>query len=205
MKSKILTIAALFCIFFYSHAQDDPTNSEMFEPKEMTFTRGNMFVEGSIKISTGDNIDFYALNPKVGYFLNDRFAVGGQISYSSFEEEATDIKTELLGIGAFARYYFLQLDDKRFKAFGEAGLGFGKNTSEIAGLEDNSNSVTADINIGLNYFFADHLAATFVLANVLSYNTVSPEEGASANTFKLNINLFENIFAQPQFGLLYKF
>jgi hypothetical protein len=59
--------------------------------------------------------------------------------------------------------------------------------------------------VGLNFFFTNNLAATFVLANVLSYNTVSPENGPSANTFELNINLFENIFDQPQFGLLYRF
>jgi opacity protein-like surface antigen len=205
MKSKFLTVAALVCTFFYANAQQDPTNSDMYEPTDLIFNRGDMFVEGSLKISTGDDVDFYAVNPKVGYFLNDKFAVGGQVSWSSYEEEATDTKTDVLGIGAFARYYFLQLDDKRFKAYGEAGLGFGKNKTEIAGFEDNSNSVTADINVGLNYFFTKNLAATFVLANVLSYNTVSPEDGASANTFKLNINLFENIFDQPQFGLLYKF
>ena len=205
MKSKFLTVAALFCTFFYANAQNDPTSSEMFEPKEMSFVRGDMFVEGSLKITTGDDIDFYALNPKLGFFLNDKIAVGGQVSWSSFEDKATQTKTDILGIGAFARYYFLELDDKRLKAYGEAGLGFGKNKTKIVGIEDNSNSITADINVGLNYFFTKNLAATFVLANVLSYNTVSPENGASANTFKLNINLFENIFDQPQFGLLYKF
>jgi opacity protein-like surface antigen len=205
MKTKFLTIAALICTFFYANAQQDPTNSDMYQPREMSFNRGDMFVEGSLKISTGDDVDFYALNPKVGYFLNDKFALGGQVSWSSYEEEATNTKTDVLGIGAFARYYFLELDDKRFKAYGEAGLGFGKNKREIGGIEDNSNSVTADINVGLNYFFTKNLAATFVLANVLSYNTVSPENGPSANTFELNINLFENIFDQPQFGLLYKF
>lgn len=205
MKSKFLTVAALFCTFFYANAQEDPTNSDMFEPKDMIFNQGDMFVEGSLKITTGNDVDFYAFNPKVGYFLNDKFAVGGQVSYSSYKDKAINTKTDVLGIGAFGRYYFLELGDKRFKAYGEAGLGFGKNKATTAGIEDNSNSVTADINVGLNYFFTKNLAATFVLANVLSYNTVSPENGASANTFKLNINLFENIFTQPQFGLLYRF
>jgi hypothetical protein len=205
MKTKFLTIAALFCAFFYGNAQDDPTNSEMFEPKAMTFAKGDMFVEGSLKITTGDNVDFYALNPKVGFFLNDKFAVGGQISWSSYEDEVLNTKMDVLGIGAFARYYFIEMADKKLKVFGEAGLGFGRNKSEIGGFEDNSNSITADINVGLNFFFTNNLAATFVLANVLSYNTVSPENGPSANTFELNINLFENIFDQSQFGLLYRF
>ena len=95
MKTKFLTIAALICTFFFANAQDDPTNSEMFEPKEMTFARGDMFVEGSLKISTGDDVDFYALNPKVGFFLNDKFAVGGQVSWSSYEDEVTNTKTDV--------------------------------------------------------------------------------------------------------------
>ena len=75
----------------------------------------------------------------------------------------------------------------------------------MEGLSDTDNSVTADITVGLNYFVTKNIAVTFVLANMLSYNSVSPEEGPSANTFQLNINLFENIFDQPQFGLLYRF
>ena len=83
-------------------------------------------------------------------------------------------------------------------------MGYGKNKTEGPGFEDNNNSITADINLGLNYFFTKNLAATFTLANILSYNSVSPENGDSVNKFELNINLFENIFAQPQFGVLYK-
>lgn len=209
MKTKFLTAAALICTFFYANAQDMTSStdmdSDMNSSKGITFQKGDMFVEGGLKITTGGNIDSYGVNAKLGYFLNEKFAVGGQAGFSSYEDESTSIKTDAFGIGAFARYYFLELDSKRFKAYGEAGLGFGKNKTEGPGIDDNDNSVTADINLGLNYFFTKNFAATFTLANILAYNSVSPENGDSANTFELNINLFENIFAQPQFGLLYKF
>lgn len=204
MKTKFLTVAALVCTFFFANAQNDPTNSDSFETKDMSFARGDMFVEGGVKITTGGTEDAYALKAKVGYFLNDKVAVGGQASFGSIKNDLTATKTDVFGVGAFARYYFLELDDKRLKAYGEAGLGFGKNRTEGPGIDDNNNSITADINLGLNYFFTDHFAATFTLANILSYNSVSPENGDSVNKFELNINLFENIFAQPQFGILYK-
>lgn len=204
MKTKFLTVAALVCTFFFANAQQDPTSSEMYESKDMTFQRGDMFVEGGVKITTGGTEDAYALKAKLGYFLNEKLAVGGQASFGSIEDDATSIKTDVFGVGAFARYYFLELDDKRLKAFGEAGLGFGKNKTEGPGYSDTNNSVTADINLGLNYFFTKNFAATFTLANILSYNSVSPENGDSVNKFELNVNLFENIFAQPQFGILYK-
>lgn len=209
MKTKFLTAAALICTFFYSNAQVNTMNSEMDEEvnsaKGMTFEQGNMFAEGGLKITTGGNEDSYAVNAKLGYFISPKVAVGGQASFGSLENDVTDTKTDVFGIGAFARYYFLELDSKRLKAYGEAGLGYGKNKTKVGGTTiDNDNSVTADINLGLNYFFTKNFAATFTLANILSYNSVSPENGDSVNKFELNVNLFENIFAQPQFGILYK-
>ncbi|WP_432672556.1 outer membrane beta-barrel protein [Flavobacterium sp. SM2513] len=208
MKTKFFTVAALVCTFFYSNAQVNTMNSEMEEESNsargITFERGNMFAEGGLRIVASDEEDTYAVNAKIGYFLNDKVAVGGQASFGSTENDLTSVQTDVFGIGAFARYYFLELDEKRFKAYGEAGLGFGKNKTEGPGFEDNNNSVTADINLGLNYFFTKNFAATFTLANILSYNSVSPENGDAVNNFELNINLFENIFAQPQFGILYK-
>jgi hypothetical protein len=52
MKTKFLTIAALICTFFYANAQQDPTNSDMYQPREMSFNRGDMFVEGSLKVTS---------------------------------------------------------------------------------------------------------------------------------------------------------
>lgn len=208
MKTKFLTAAALICTFFYSNAQVNTMNNEadeeMNSAKGMTFDQGNMFVEGGVKIKTGGDSDEYAVNAKLGYFLSPRVAVGGQASFGSIENDVSTVKTNVFGIGAFARYYFLELDSKRLKAYGEAGLGYGRNKTEGPGYSDTNNSVTADINLGLNYFFTKNFAATFTLANVLSYNSVKPENSDAVNEFELNVNLFENIFAQPQFGILYK-
>lgn len=204
MKTRFLIIATLFT-FSFVNAQQQEAEEEMNSAKGITFQKGDMFIEGSIKISTGGDLDYYGFSPKFGYLLNDKFAMGGKLNYSSSELESTNTKTNVFGIGGFARYYFLELDKKRFKAYAEAGLGFGSNKTEIANIEDTDNSITADITVGLNYFVTKNIAVTFTLANVLSYNSVSPEDGPSSNTFELNINLFENIFDQPQFGLLYRF
>jgi hypothetical protein len=204
MKTKFLIILSTLT-FSFANAQEVEAQEEMNSAKGVTFQKGDMFLEGSIKISTGGDQDYYGFSPKFGYLLNDKFAVGAKLDYASNEIESTDTKINVFGVGAFARYYFLELDKKRFKAFAEAGLGFGRNKTEIAGIEDTDNSITADITVGLNYFVTKNIAVTFTLANVLSYNSVSPEDGPSSDTFNLNINLFENIFDQPQFGLLYRF
>jgi opacity protein-like surface antigen len=206
MKTKFFVILSMLT-FSFANAQQQEVDSEMNSAKGITFEKGDMFLEGSIKISTGGETDYYGFSPKFGYLLNDKFAVGAKLNYSSEKEETVpETKTNVFGIGAFARYYFLELDKKRFKAFAEAGLGFGSNKTKIEGIEDDTdNSITADITVGLNYFVTKNIAVTFTLANVLAYNSVSPENGPSSDTFNLNINLFENIFDQPQFGLLYRF
>lgn len=204
MKTKLSVILALFT-FCFANAQEDQAEAEMNSAKGVTFSQGDMFLEGSIKISTGGEEDYYGFSPKFGYFLNDKFAVGAKLNYASIKQETPSEKTNVFGVGAFARYYFLELDKKRFKAYAEAGLGFGRNKYESDLLNDTTNSITADVNVGLNYFITKNVAVTFVLANMLSYNSVAPENGPSSDTFQLNINLFENIFDQPQFGLLYRF
>lgn len=192
--------------FSFANAQQEEVDSEMNSAKGVTFQSGDMFLEGSIKISTGGDADYYGFSPKFGYLLNDKFAVGAKLNYSSNKVETTQVETNVFGIGGFARYYFLELDKKRLKTYAEAGLGFGRNKTDIPNVgSDTDNSLTADITVGLNYFVTKNIAVTFVLANMLSYNSVSPENGPSSDTFQLNINLFENIFDQPQFGLLYRF
>ncbi|BDU23947.1 hypothetical protein FLGSB24_06910 [Flavobacterium sp. GSB-24] len=192
--------------FSFANAQQEEVDSEMNSAKGVTFQSGDMFLEGSIKISTGGDADYYGFSPKFGYLLNDKFAVGAKLNYSSNKVETTQVETNVFGVGAFARYYFLELDKKRLKTYAEAGLGFGRNKTDIPNVgSDTDNSLTADITVGLNYFVTKNIAVTFVLANMLSYNSVSPENGPSSDTFQLNINLFENIFDQPQFGLLYRF
>jgi outer membrane protein W len=212
MKTKITAILALFA-FSFANAQQKEIEQEMNSAKGIQFEKGDMFIEGSIKISTGGTNDYYGLSPQFGYFLNDKIAIGGKISFSSNEvkkasaesDEINGTKTNQFGVGVFARYYFLELASKRFKAYSQLGLGYGRNKTEIGSISNTDNSVTADVNVGLNYFLTKNLAVSFTLANILSYNSVSPENGPSSNTFNLNVNLFENIFDTPQFGLLYKF
>ncbi|MHA7941465.1 outer membrane beta-barrel protein [Formosa sp. 3Alg 14/1] len=209
MKTRItLTLVALFA-FGFAQAQDQEITksqitSEMRTARGVSFEEGDMFVEGGISITTdGDNTS-YGINPKFGYFISDKIAVGGDLDFGGSDTDGGS-ETDFFGIGAFARYYFLELDQKRFKAYGDVGLGYGHSRVQANGIDNTNNDIKANITLGLNYFFTKNFAATFVLADILTYNNANPEDGDSSNSFTLNINLFNNIFAQPQFGLLYKF
>lgn len=208
MKLKITALVAFFT-FSFGFAQQQEVDQETNSAKGITFQHGNKFIEGGISVSTvKDASNAYSLNPKFGYFVSDKVAIGldMNISGSTFDKNTpTERKNNSFGIGAFARYYFLELDSKRFKAYGEAGLGYNHTKTTILDTNDTVNGIKANITVGLNYFFTKKWAATFALADILTYNNSNPEDGTSAATFNLNVNLFNNIFAQPKFGLLYKF
>lgn len=209
MKTKITIFLALFT-FYFANAQQQEAEAEMKSAKGVSFQRGSMFIEGGVSFSTNDDNDAYSINPKFGYFLSDKLAVGGDLDFGGTKEKSTDAKTDFFGIGVFARYYFFEGDSKRFKAYADAGLGYSHSREQgnvVGGgsYDDTTNGIKANITVGLNYFFTQHFAATFVLADILTYNNAKPENGPSSDSFELNINLFNNIFAQPKFGLLYKF
>ena len=87
----------------------------------------------------------YNFFPRVGYFFADRFVVGPRIQISNSTTNAKavnyatvgteyfrDTKESGIGLGAFARYYFLKPTNK-FNAFAEAAYSysFEKTTSRI--------------------------------------------------------------------------
>lgn len=175
--------------------------------KSATFSKGNLWIEGGLSLTTGDSSnDYFAFSPKLGYFLSDKLAVGGDvdISTTSYLLNSNGLDdSNSYGFGGFVRYYFLEL--KNLKAYGEAGLGYNHTKlTYLDGATDMNNGVKANVDLGINYFFTPKWAATFTLAQVLSYNNSNPENGNSSNDLVVNVNLFNNIFAQPKFGLLYK-
>lgn len=197
MKKIILSILAV-AAFGTANAQDGDATVK-------GFAKGDMFAEGSFSIRSGDVEDSWSFTPKVGYMINDKIALGGFLAFSGSEDNANN-KVGRFGLGAFARYYFLSLGaDKAFQAYGELGLGYSSIKTDPAGGGSSTDSaMNANIDLGINYFFTSHWAATFELANILSYNNTNPENGDNSSDLNVEVNLFNNIFAQPQFGLLYK-
>ena len=196
MKKIILTLVTVFA-FGFTNAQEVPAGNG--------FSKGDKFVEGAFSFRSGDVEDSWSFTPKMGYMLDDKWAVGGFLALAGADNG--NVKTGTFGIGAFARYYFLSLGaSKSFNAYGEIGLGYSSLTNEPNGGNKSTNSsMNANIDLGMNYFFTSHWAATFELANILSYNNVNPEGNTgNSSDLNVNVNLFNNIFATPQFGLLYR-
>jgi outer membrane protein len=224
MKKIIFTAAAIFA-FGIANAQDKK------EESGFGFSKGNIMVEGNLGFSSGtdtdsflgvdieeDKFSSFSFNPKVGYFISDKLALGVELNVASGTNEntqfgapnvVTENKSNSIGAGVFARYYFLNLGE-RFKTYGEAGLGFGSGKNETNGVEtSSSSSVGFGVGLGINYFLTPRFAINFGLTDLLSFDsskTEFPGGGElTSNDFNGNFNVFNNFFNTAQFGLTYKF
>lgn len=210
---KLLLLSAIAVLGFTSvNAQEDE--------KTFGFAEGDIMVEGNLGFgSTNDknsevktsNFDF---NPKAGYFVTDDLAVGVELMVGTAKttDDIADSenKDNNFGAGVFARYYFLDLG-KRFKTYGEFGVGFDstKNENTVGGTssEFKTNGLGAGLGLGMNYFVTENFAINFGLSDVLSFRTDKADvDGAEAvSSFNGNLNVFNNFFSTAQFGLTFKF
>jgi outer membrane protein W len=140
----------------------------------MPVQKGNVMLGMNVAPSAGAGSDgngvksFYkiATQPKVGYFLTDKIAVG--LSANGTFAHNTGYHCESYGGGGFARYYFSTMTREdgamrraRFFVEGGASLNAGaayyKNPD---GTEDkvSFSNVTPYVMPGMNYFFSRRLA-----------------------------------------------
>jgi len=200
---KIMFMAA-FAVFGLSNgfAQEAETT--------YGFEEGGIILEGNLGYnSTNDkNTDIktsgFTINPKLGYFLTEDFAVGVQANFNSSKREVsgTDVRdNNSFGAGIFGRYYFLDLG-KRFKTYTELGLEYSTERDKINDFK--ANGFGAGLNLGINYFVTDKIAISFGLADVLSYSSTKADGGKAVSSFDGNINVLNNFFETAQFGLLFK-
>lgn len=191
--------------FGFANAQDSASYG---------FSKGNILLEGNLEFSSTNNkntevktnsLDF---NPKVGYFVTDKFAVGVELEIGSGKTETAGTETSKssnFNAGVFGRYYFLELG-QRFKTYAEAGIGFGSEKNK-AGLapEVKATGVSAGAGLGINYFVSDSFAINFGLTNILAFSSAKVEDAKAVTSFTGKFNIFNNFFDTPTFGLTYKF
>ena len=203
MKKVLLTAVAVLSLTF--------VNAQEEEKAGFGFSKGNVIVEGNLGFgSTNDKntevkTSNFEFNPKVGYFVSDKFAIGVELGVGSNKEETAGTETNKnsnFNAGVFGRYYFLDLG-QRFKTYAEAGLGM---TSGKFSLADTKYSgFGAGAGLGINYFVSESFAINFGLTDILSYSTAKVDGGENVSEFNGNVNVFDNFFSTAQFGLTFKF
>jgi hypothetical protein len=71
-----------------------------------------VMVGGGLGLKTGDGASEFNLNPNVGFFVANNFAIGGSGNFST--STTGEISTTNFGIGPFARYYVGNTNTKPF-------------------------------------------------------------------------------------------
>jgi len=207
MKKLFFTAAVAVLGFANVSAQE--------EAKTFGFSEGDLFIEGMVGFNSSNDKNTenkatnFNISPKVGYFMSEDLAIGGEISYESFKTEVGGVDADDLsgfGVGVFARYYFLDLGE-RFKTYGEFGVDYSS-LNDKSGAEDvKLNGFNAGLDLGINYFVTEKIALTFGLKNILSFSSRKYDvDNAEAETnFNLGFGDVANPFGgNAAFGILFK-
>lgn len=204
MKKVLLSAVALLA-FGFANAQE--------EAKAFGFAEGDIFVEGNLGFSSTNDkntevkTNSFSFNPKAGYFVTEKLAVGVELMTGSSKREVAgndDFKESNFGAGVFARYYFLDLG-ARFKTYAEAGLGIDSGKEENFPGDAKYSGFGAGFGLGMQYFVTSNVAINFGLSDVLSYSSSKWDGAKNVSEFNANVNVFNNFFSAAQFGATYKF
>ncbi|REG87963.1 outer membrane beta-barrel protein [Winogradskyella sediminis] len=205
MKKLFFTAAVAVLGFANVTAQE--------EAKTFGFSEGDLFIEGMVGFNssedknTEEKASGFEISPKLGYFISEDLAIGGMLSFESAKEEVAGTDTadqSTFGVGAFARYYFLDLGE-RFKTYGEFGVGYASTNYDLADVKENT--IGAGLDLGINYFVTEKIALTFGLKNVLSFSSskLDADDAEAVSEFNLGFGDVANPFGgNAAFGILFK-
>jgi outer membrane protein len=185
MKNFLFAIIAFFA-FASVQAQDTKTG----------FSKGDTFVEGTVKFITSDNVKTFNINPSVGYFLTKKFAAG--VTLNSKSTETAGVKTsDSFGLGIFGRCYFLSVGNN-FKTYSQLAV-----TSESDKITD-TKSTDVTLGLGANYFITKNISLTLSVADLAKFSSTSVS-GTTSNETSIGFTGVNNPFTTATFGLNYRF
>lgn len=197
---KLIFAAIAVMGFSFANAQDSGS---------FGFSKGNVLLEGNLGLSSTNDkntevkTNSFEFNPKVGYFLTDKFALGLDLGIGSDKKKIAGSdagKNSNFNVGVFGRYYFLDLG-QRFKTYTEAGVGLNSGKDG----EAKYSGVGFGAGLGINYFVSNSFAINFGLTDILTYNSEKYKDAKAVSDFDINLNVFNNFFTTAKFGLTYKF
>ena len=131
MKKLFLTLTAVAALTAALQAQTE---------KGKFIVGGQVGFESTKTKDTDNKANSFSINPTVGYFVSDNWAVGTGIGYNWSKTETSadnSLKTDAFKVAPFARNY---VGNGQFKYFTQLSvpMTWGKATAETAGVEAES-------------------------------------------------------------------
>lgn len=131
MKTKFAYLILFTLSTYYSNAQITKGNWMLGGSGSFSFSKS----ERKSTESGGTTINYSTigtysilLEPNIGYFIKNRFALGLKLNYLTVFNEGSSNTTDndILGLNPYVRYYFLP-DDKIYNFFIEPSFGYNIN------------------------------------------------------------------------------
>lgn len=168
------------------------------------FVKGDRFIAGGFlvsahKSSTGNGeenrfLSFF-VSPEVGFFLNERYAIGGGLSYSTSTRkyelaQGSYQKVKNWGLGAyfFVKRYFPISEKFFFSLDGSVGYDRGRSTTGIPYAEstNKSYSMRLDATPSLIFFPSHNWAIEGSIGSLSLVHSRGVSDESKSTTFGLN-------------------
>lgn len=193
-------------------------NAQVFVGGDFGINSSKLKAEsGSLSFDDSKTFAVY-INPKVGFFLSDNFAVGlgfgiGSNKYTEFDtnDDETVTKNTSWDIDPFARYYFKKVGDFSFFGEGTISIGGGKQVTDYPGSISNEEFKSmyfgASVSPAISYSLTEKIelealiGSIYFLNNTNTFpNTETDDEYKEISSgFGVNLSL-----SDIYFGIIFK-
>lgn len=183
MKNLFLTLTAVTALSLAANAQTE---------------KGKFIVGGQVSFETSKTKDIdnkatgFSINPTVGYFVADNWAVGTGIGYGWSKQEngtAPTLKTDAFKVAPFVRNY---VGEGQFKFFSQLSvpMAWGKKTSELATGDEKvkTQNIGVEIAPGFAFFPTNKIGIELKVRGLYYENDKNKTTDVSTNKFGLDAN-----------------
>ena len=201
-------LAILVFIFFIGSA-----NAQIFVGGSVNFSASSNKIKTDGDTEDGTKSFSFGLNPKAGYFMNDKLAFGVGLGLT-FNRNKTPGDPEIIqsssqfSINPFARYYAIELGDLKVFAEGGINLGFGVSKTKNGDITADGPKTTAFmlyVSPALSYDINEKLTIEGIFGNVYFQTNRSKQEAANITNKHINSGFGFNLKASSiSFGFIYK-
>jgi hypothetical protein len=147
--------------------------------------KGDLLIGGSLGFQTGEGSNSFNLDPNVGFFIGDNFAVGGKLTFQS--SKLGSLNTSTFGLGPFARYYFGSASTKPFAV---SELDFLSTSFKSDGRKTNSNGIGWLIGLGFATFINESVAVEGVSG--YNYSKFKNTKGSGGFALRFGFQVYLN-------------
>jgi hypothetical protein len=201
---KILALCALALTVGYVQAQIAPGRLMIGSNIGYQSQKNEQGVGGELRIKR------LIINPQLGYFVAENFAVGLDVAYINQKDNysswqygngETELNTTILS--PFARYYIFTSNEK-FAFYAEAmvGIGFSKTDPSYSDEDINGKNFNARLSPGFSYFFTEKWVLDLQLSGI-SYVSNDPNKEDDADNDENYSFVFGASSFNPSLGFRY--